>query len=122
MRKSFNKVNLAAEILPYKMSSNITSQRPKKLISIKPRGLLRDHTTLRHIITQIALSDSLFHFVFEVEEWNTQSTDINHRLDLNIIQIPYPPDTTWATTATNHLNIIKHLIRTEDVTSPLKKG
>ena len=49
-----------------------------------------------------------------MEEWNTQITDINHRLDLNIIQIPYPPDATWATTTTNHLNTIKHLIRTEE--------
>ena len=96
------------------MSSNITPQKPKKLISIKPRGLLRDSTTLGHIIVQIAQSDSLFHFNFKVLDWNNQITDINNRLELTIPQISYPPDTTWATTATSYLNTIKHLIKTEE--------
>src|SRR2546423_9589899 len=96
------------------MSSNITLQKPKKLISIKLRGLLRDSTTLGHIIAQIAQSDSLFHFNFEVLDWNNQITDINNRLELTIPQISYPPDTTWATTATSYLNTIKHLIKTEE--------
>ena len=47
-------------------------------------------------------------------DWNNQITDINNRLELTIPQISYPPDTTWATTATSYLNTIKHLIKTEE--------
>ena len=105
-RFQFN-TNLAAEILPHKMSTNITLPKPKRLISLKPRGLLKDSNTLRKIIQQVALSNSLFHFNFEVEDWNKQIVDINVRLDLDIPPIIYPPDATWAITANIHLNFIK---------------
>jgi len=112
-RFQFN-TNLAAEILPHKMSTNITLPKPKRLISLKPRGLLKDSNTLRKIIQQVALSNSLFHFNFEVEDWNKQIVDINVRLDLDIPPIIYPPDATWAITANIHLNSIKRLITLEE--------
>src|ERR1044071_1851618 len=107
-------VNLAAAILPHKMTTNIPPPKPKKLISLRPRGLLKDYTTLRKIITEIAQWDSLLHFNFEVDAWNLQIVDINNRLDLNIPAIDYPPDSHWATTARTHLDTIKQLIKSEE--------
>src|SRR5687767_433676 len=96
------------------MSTNIPPPKSKKLISLRPRGLLTNSTNWRHIINQVAQSDTLFHFTFEVDAWNNQIADINNRLELTIPSIAYPPDTTWSINARTHLDTIKNLIKCEE--------